>query len=125
MGLDMFAYRTSIKPESATDFSINGDDTTEIQYWRKHPNLHGWMESLYYRKGGKEEIFNCVAVELTEEDLTELESAIQKGDLPSTRGFFFGESEGNEEEILEDLEFVETAKKAISEGDHVFYSSWW
>ena len=56
----MFAYRTSVKFSKPVDFqdeikmlSENGEDAyTEIAYWRKHPNLHGWMEDLYYKKGG-------------------------------------------------------------------------
>jgi hypothetical protein len=24
-----------------------GEDLAAIHYWRKHPNLHGWMEQLY------------------------------------------------------------------------------
>ncbi len=125
MGLDMFAYRTSIKPQAKTDFEVNGKDVSEIQYWRKHPNLHGWMESLYYRKGGKEETFNCVNVQLTSRDLTELEQTIKTGKLPRTTGFFFGESQSDEEEINEDLEFVTKARQVLKDGDYVFYSSWW
>ncbi|ASY66520.1 hypothetical protein SJ05684_b55380 (plasmid) [Sinorhizobium sojae CCBAU 05684] len=39
------------------DFEISR--ATALHYWRKHPNLHGWMEHLYPR-GGKDAIFNCV-----------------------------------------------------------------
>jgi len=50
------------------------DNRDEIAYWRKHPNLQGWMEQLWREKGGKGE-FNCVDVELTREDLKQLELA--------------------------------------------------
>lgn len=50
MGLDMFAYATeSDIPE--IDFDCP-EDSVEILYWRKHPNLHGWMRELHARKGG-------------------------------------------------------------------------
>jgi hypothetical protein len=134
MGLDMFAYRTSINFSKQVDFedevysSQDEDGNTvckEIQYWRKHPNLHGWMETLYYEKGGTKKSFNCVTVELTLEDLNRLESDIKVGVLPNTEGFFFGESDNDDSERQTDLDFVKKAKEAILEGDHVFYDSWW
>jgi hypothetical protein len=125
MGLDMFAYRTPVKISKSVDFQdeIQGEVTTEIKYWRKHPNLHGWMEKLYYAKGGKRDNFNCAPVELIREDLDELARAIIDGELPETRGFFFGESDGSE--YNEDLEFVKEAIQAIEDGDKVYYDSWW
>ena len=121
MGLDQFAYKTKVKPESQVDFVI--EDSEELHYWRKHPNLHGWMETLYYKKGGAKESFNCTAVELTQEDINELAASILDGDLPSTSGFFFGESTGEEES--DDLEFCKQATQAIGEGYTVYYDSWW
>jgi hypothetical protein len=50
-------------PKSDVDF--DGNDAIELYYWRKHPNLHGWMESLYYEKGGTADNFNCVNLQLT------------------------------------------------------------
>ena len=44
---------------------FDGNDAIELHYWRKHPNLHGWMESLYYEKGGTADNFNCVNLQLT------------------------------------------------------------
>ena len=40
MGLDMYAYIARKKSE---DFN----SAREIAYWRKHPNLQGWMENLW------------------------------------------------------------------------------
>lgn len=126
MGLDQFAYATRKKLNSPVDFEINdSEDSQEIQYWRKHPNLHGWMERLYREKGGSGESFNCSPVELTQEDLDELVLAILDGKLPQTSGFFFGESSGDEEEKKEDLEFCKTALNYIKEGYRVYYNSWW
>ena len=50
MGLDMYALTTTEKPASAVDF--DADAHSELHYWRKHPDLHGWMEKLYREKGG-------------------------------------------------------------------------
>lgn len=125
MGLDMYAYRTSVQLSKPVDFSDEiQSNCSEIQYWRKHPNLHGWMESLYREKGGDGD-FNCNPVELTSEDLDRLEEDIRNGGLPYTSGFFFGESQGDDEETNEDLAFVANARQAIAEGDRVFYDSWW
>ena len=122
MGLDMYAYKTKVKPETETDFKGNDGDV-EIAYWRKHPNLHGWMENLYYAKGGKADTFNCVNLELTFQDIKELYEAIKTNNLPSTSGFFFGQS--THEEMETDLEFVEKALEATQSGESVYYSSWW
>lgn len=56
----MYACILGKAPPSQVDFK--GEDAAELHYWRKHPNLHGWMEQLYRDKGGAEEIFNCAAV---------------------------------------------------------------
>lgn len=126
MGLDMYAYR--VKRGMVTeqvDFEVpeNADDQSVLHYWRKHPNLHGWMERLYYDKGGKEDVFNCVNVQLTEDDLDRLEKSVKNENLPHTEGFFFGESQPEDRE--DDLEFIKKAREAISEGDDVYYTSWW
>ena len=121
MGLDMYAYKTKVKPETETDFL--GGEGVEIHYWRKHPNLHGWMESLYYAKGGSKDSFNCVNLELTFEDLKHLYEDLKTNNLPETSGFFFGQS--THDEIENDMKFVEEALKVIEEGEYVYYSSWW
>lgn len=124
MGLDQYAY--SCDPgliKGDVDFE-RPEASNEIFYWRKHPDLQGWMRNLYASKGGSDEQFNCVPVRLTEEDLNELEEAVRDGDLPRTVGFFFGES--NEDEDKEgDLEFIRLARHELAEGKAVFYYSWW
>jgi len=119
----MYAIATDAVIKEEVDFSTNNVDGEQIQYWRKHPNLHGWMENLYYKKGGTAESFNCVGVVLTETDLDRLEDDIVNRNLPHTSGFFFGESD--DESIKEDLEFIKAAKRSISDGLTVYYTSWW
>jgi len=126
MGLDQFAYKTKVKPGKSVDFQdeVYDDEVEreEIHYWRKHPNLHGFMEEIYREKGGESD-FNCRPVELTQEDIDRLAESILGGKLPETSGFFFGQSFGDEEN--EDLEFCKKASEAIKEGYTVFYDSWW
>jgi hypothetical protein len=124
MGLDMYAYKTKADLNGQeVDFSNNNVDTEDLHYWRKHPNLHGWMEELYYEKGGKDDSFNGSCVVLTEGDLDALEEDIKNGNLPQTSGFFFGQSDGDE--VNDDLVFVAKAREAIEAGETVYYSSWW
>lgn len=126
MGLDMFAYKVKKGMiNESTDFQLPENEEThqELHYWRKHPNLHGWMEQLYYDKGGKDGTFNCVNVQLTEEDINNLEKDVQDGLLPETQGFFFGQSYPEDKEG--DLEFIKQAREAINEGYDVYYTSWW
>ncbi len=121
MGLDMYACTMSEAPAREVDFEDEG--AVQIHYWRKHPNLHGWMERLYHDKGGAQELFNCANVQLTSADLANLETAIRAGVLPETTGFFFGASDGTE--AADDLAFLAKAREALAAGKIVFYSSWW
>jgi len=122
----MYAMVRSTKPETAVDFkSDDSVEEMELHYWRKHPNLHGWMENLYYLKGGTAQSFNCVNVEVDLDDLDQLEKHIRGGQLPHTSGFFFGQSQLDEDEIKDDLEFIKDARQAIRDGLTVFYTSWW
>lgn len=123
MGLDQFAF--------AID---NNGEKEELAYWRKHPNLQGWMENLWESKGkpGLPEDhtsdmmgdFNCVPVELTHDDLDALEEDITNGSLPSTAGFFFG-SDSDDYYKEKDLEFIQKAREALDAGLTVEYNSWW
>lgn len=122
MGLDMYARKTRRSLATPVDFEEPGD-AKELHYWRKHPNLHGWMEQLYRAKGGANDSFNVVPVQLTAEDLDALDAAIEKRALPDTSGFFFGATDGTE--YADDKQFVAEARQAIAEGYAVYYTSWW
>jgi hypothetical protein len=138
MGLDMYARVTRTKPNQPVDFTVPNDEfkgepafrflsadgpLDELHYWRKHPDLHGWMESLYREKGGTDDGFNCVNLQLDEGDLLKLEQAVKERMLPPTTGFFFGESDGEEE--ADDLEFIRKAREAIAAGLTVYYRAWY
>jgi len=125
MGLDMYAYKAKdFKPSKPVDFeNEEPSEVEELFYWRKHPNMHGLMESIYRDKGGEAESFNCVPVQLTEEDLVNIAFHVIDDALPETDGFFFGQS--TEEDRKDDLRFLGEAKKAIQEGYTIWYTSWW
>ena len=127
MGLDMYAYAAAKANEEWGTGSQR-----EIAYWRKHPNLHGWMEQRWRDKGchgGDIEnsdnwTFNGIELELTWEDLEQLEEDVKNGRLPHTTGFFFG-SDSDDYYRLQDLEFVRQARAEIFTGLKVFYNSSW
>jgi hypothetical protein len=150
MGLDQYMYVASkagqydefyetAEFDAKTSEFVSNSVTKpfEIGYRRKHPNLHGWMEKLWLRKNnfaidasdqfieGKEApIFNGIELELTWDDLDELERAIRHGQLPNTEGFFFGNPADNHY-YEQDLEFVNNAKAEVFLGLKVFYNSSW
>ena len=122
MGLDMYAYTTA-EEVSEVDFSVS--DSTELYYWRKFNALHGWMEDLYYSKGGKSDEFNCDNVRIDLDDLDDLEEVLKKGLLRPVDGFFFGSQTVEAYQIESASEFIGKARAAIAEGLTVYYSSWW
>lgn len=109
--------------EETNEFVSTCTKPKELMYWRKHPNLHGWMERLWEEKGG-EGIFNGVEFELTWEDIAQLEQDILEGNLPETTGFFFGDA-SDDYYKEQDLEFVKQAKADLFLGLKVFYNSSW
>jgi len=137
MGLDMYAY-TAAKAGQQDEFyegavwdeelkeSVNLAVTKprEIAYWRKHPNLHGWMERLAEQKNLKYSSFNGIEMELTAEDLDELERAVTHKQLPATQGFFFG-SGADDVYYESDLKFIREARAELFFGLKVFYNSSW
>jgi hypothetical protein len=126
MGLDQYAFC----------IDENGEKK-ELAYWRKHPNLQGWMECLWNEKRHnpknikefveeiyEDDVFNCVYLELNYEDLSNLDKAVINNNLPMTSGFFFGNNADNEYRE-EDLEFIKKAREALDAGLHVIYTSFW
>ena len=136
MGLDMYAYTCDAEEikDQQVDIQLYDDDGNqlianldrEFAYWRKFNNLHGFMESLYKRKGGKDEDFNCNIVRLMPEDIDVLESLATLKALPPTEGFFFGAANPLDDDDKEEiLDFVKKSRAAFTEGKAVLYDSWW
>lgn len=129
MGLDQYAY---IK------LGEEFDDFLMLATWRKHPNLQGWMERLWrkktnspypYRKDTNiDDEFNNVELELTIQDIIQLEQDIKdenlEGGLGTTTGFFFGKK-SDEEYKWDDLTFCDRAKVALKNNHPVYYNSSW
>ena len=136
MGLDMYAYtgRKGQMNEHYENYDYDKDTSTvakprELAYWRKHPNLHGWMERLWKQRRAVDpaidgETFNGIELELSWEDIDELEKAVKKKQLPSTTGFFFG-NDADQHYYNQDLEFIKNARAELFCGLKVFYNSSW
>jgi len=115
MGLDMYAYVAAKAQQE--------DGTRELAYWRKHPNMHGWMQQLWESQGNAGD-FNGDELELTWQDIDNLEQAVTHKQLPDTGGFFFGRN-ADEEYYEDDLRFVRAARAELFLGAKVFYNSSW
>ncbi len=146
MGLDQYAYVAARAGQRAEYWdgaeldqygkAVNTkvSEPRELAYWRKHPNLQGWMESLWKKKmheANKElpesewdSSFNGIELELTAEDLDALERAVKKHQLPKTSGFFFG-NDSDQHYYQNDLEFIKNARAELFMGLKVFYNSSW
>ena len=131
MGLDMYAYVARKKDEMKEyyeNYEWEKDSSSipkprEIAYWRKHPNLHGWMHKLWNERGHSGD-FNGDELELTFEDLDRLEYVVKHRELPGTSGFFFG-TDADDYYRAQDLEFVKQARSELTQGMKVFYNSSW
>lgn len=147
MGLDQYAYVAAKANEREEYYSaeegefIDGEwkvpgkaEPRKLAYWRKHPNLQGWMESLWKRRMHETNrdidesewgsSFNGIELELTWQDIDELEKAVKKRKLPSTQGFFFGNN-SDQHYYNQDLEFIKNARAELFMGLKVFYNSSW
>jgi hypothetical protein len=141
MGLDMYAYvaaRAGQQEEfyegAEWDNEIkdhrnpNVNRPREIAYWRKHPNLHGWMARLWLAREGNElrevDNFNGIELELDADDLDLLEYVVKERELPGTSGFFFG-NDADDYYYTDDLKFIQMARAEMFMGFKVFYNSSW
>lgn len=137
MGLDMYLNgRKSLwamndaKARTEDGFELDGV-VLKLGYWRKHPNLHGYIVQTF--AGGKDE---CQEIELDADALKLIIAAVaDPKNLPHTTGFFFGQSAGDADEAAEDvaiftkalawLEAAKDADKNIEFYRSVYYQASW
>lgn len=90
MGLDM--YLEGHEWSSGYGENIDGKPVrkkvVELGYWRKHPDLHGFIVQNF-----ADGVDQCQEIELSVEQLQEILEANEKDRLPHTEGFFFGASQ--------------------------------
>jgi len=110
---------------------VNNLKPEEIGYWRKHPDLQGYMENIYVSRGGDQE-FNCIPLYLDKQDCEnvikyarEVLLAHAKGeDAEHTEGFFFGATDPGDWTDTIDT-FEEVIKNTDFDNEIVYYDSWW
>ena len=141
MGLDMYAYVAARAGQQAEFYegaewdneikdhrNPNVNKPREIAYWRKHPNMHGWMARLWLAREGNElrevDNFNGIELELDADDLDLLEYVVKERELPGTSGFFFG-NDADDYYYEDDLKFIQMARAELFLGLKVFYNSSW
>jgi hypothetical protein len=97
----------------------------ELGYWRKHPNLHGYIVTTF--AGGHD---NCEKIHLDASQMRQIIAAVKDRNLPHTEGFFFGKSYGTQEEAAEDIAifekaivWVETKEQNVSR-EVIYQASW-
>lgn len=116
MGLEAYAF---IK---------QGETRKQFAYWRKHYELQEFMNNLCETKMAERNLgdkfidaldgddptqFNCVELELTEDDLDSLDQEMLE---------FLYENDSHKED---DEKFIKDARKYIKQGETVVYDSWW
>lgn len=118
MGLDMYLTGEKSFMDDFEDPSKNimedgfrlRSKRYELGYWRKHPNLHGYMVQSFASG-----VDDCREIYLTEPDIREVISAIKTRKLPFTEGFFFGVSQTTDERIAEDVAIFQRALLWVSD----------
>lgn len=133
MGLDMYLQgeRYLGAYDKSADYASKPlpcltEETYRLGYWRKHPNLHGYIVQQF--AGGDDK---CQRIDLNEDDIGQIITAIKSSNLPSTTGFFFGASELTLEEREEDIKiFADALVWLKAETDphvsrSIFYQASW
>ncbi|WP_143393267.1 hypothetical protein [Fimbriiglobus ruber] len=108
MGLDMYlqgeAFFTFEHPNRSLKPFPKQSEMYQLGYWRKHPNLHGFIVETFANA-----VDDCKEIELTASDLRRIVQAIKERQLPETTGFFFGKSDPTPEQTGEDIKIFEAA----------------
>lgn len=110
MGLDMYlegkkyyGYSSrTVAPQVEEGFELK-EKIFELGYWRKHPNLHGYIVQNF--AGGVDE---CQKIELDIKNIAQILTAVKEDKLPPTSGFFFGTSREEDKDPT-----IETFEKAL------------
>jgi hypothetical protein len=125
MGLDMYIFAAENQKEFDELYSQDIEErdsywNKQICYWRKHPDLHGYIVQTF-AKGVDE----CQPIPLTSSGIENIISAVKDGNLPHTTGFFFGQSVGpDDQNTIEQLENVLKFLRENNDGIVWYEASW-
>lgn len=116
MGLDMYFFTQ--KPDCDPHCPKE-----EIAYFRKHSDLHGWMDEEWRKLYGDDIDFNCEYLEITEDMLKRLSDYLKLPEKKHYKGFFWGTS--TDEDWKETKKLIPELKKRMKNGERIYYYSWW
>lgn len=131
MGLDMylrgdryhlFNWENEDANKKIDEFIVKSE-ILDLGYWRKHPNLHGYIVQEF-----ADGIDDCQQIELDRENILKIIDTIKNKELPFTEGFFFGISDGSEDE--ESIQIFEQAIKWLDTKEEgiwksIYYRACW
>jgi hypothetical protein len=118
MGLDMMLNR-----------KIDNNEYGEIGYWRKANAIHSW-----FVRNVQNGVDDCDSYLVTKDKLKSLlmacelvlhTPAMSSTYLPTTSGFFFGNTEYDQNYISDIKRTIEIVKEAIEDEYETYYSSSW
>lgn len=119
MGLDMYLEGRKFHMGAGPDFKRPEEDgfplrekILELGYWRKEPDLHGYIVDKF--ADGKDE---CQDIYLSAENMEDIRAAVRERRLPHTTGFFFGASCDPESQDPQEREWALQFEK---EADEIF-----
>lgn len=126
MGLDMSLYGEKLamtfgdNKEMVDGFPLH-KTVVELAYWRKHPNLHGFIVEEF--ADGEDE---CQQIDLSIDDLKKIILAVKNDELPFTEGFFFGRSPQKGEPEYEETKQhdIQVFEKAIEWAEGQTENEW-
>lgn len=133
MGLDMYLHgekfywtdRENPQNNLREDGLRVREKTLDLGYWRKHPDLHGYIVNSL-----ADGVDECQQIDMTEEDIAATIEAIKAGHLPKTEGFFFGASTNDPDQqeeavaiFTQALKWLVTKENLVSRS--VYYRASW
>ena len=123
MGLDMYLTGEHRFLNDGCDPRQVASERRQLGYWRKHPNLHGFIVREF-----ADGVDDCQELHLTSKHIRTILRAIEQDQLPSTTGFFFGHSDGREKPhdrmvFTTALRWLETTDEVARR--RVFYQASW
>ena len=130
MGLDMYMFLDEENNSPDSDKEIYEPNFVEVAYWRKHPDLHRFLESewlsLPENKDKTAEDFNGLYYQMTPDVIEKAMFRVTMRALPKSKGgFFFGESLYDKEGIAHDKKSLSNVLRLLKEKKKVYYFPSW
>ena len=137
MGLDMYLEGERFNPQvcwktgeeiedrPTRDGFYISSEILEMGYWRKHPNLHGYIVHTF-AKGLV--VTSSKPIYLDAKDCRKIAAAILAADLPHTTGFFFGDSDWHKADREDNAKIFSNAAQWLDDADwtrRVYYKASW